>query len=73
MGRGKRHRAVLFSALKGITALFSTTVPLMHIPADSEQEVALISSICSIFIFLVEDTDEREISRKHSRRNSRRR
>lgn len=58
MGRGKRHRTVLFWALKGIAALFSTTAPLMHIPADSEQEVALIPSICSIFICLVEDTDE---------------
>lgn len=57
MGREKRHRTALFSALKGIAALFSTTAPLMHIPADSEQEVALIPSICSIFICLVVDTD----------------
>lgn len=56
MGREKRHRTALFSALKGIAALFSTTAPLMHIPADSEQEVALIPSICSIFICLVVDT-----------------
>lgn len=57
MGREKRHRTALFSALKGIAALFSTMAPLMHLPADSEQEVALIPSICSIFICLVVDTD----------------
>lgn len=57
MGREKRHRTVLFSALKGMAALLSTMAPLMHIPANNEQEVALIPSICSIFICLVIDTD----------------
>lgn len=47
-----------FQLLKESPHCSPQRAPLMHIPADSEQEVALIPSICSVFICLVEDTDE---------------